>query len=184
MNSKRILIAGIGNIFFGDDAFGVEVARRMAPLMLPEGVRVVDFGVRGLDLTYALLDPWEAVILVDALPRGGPVGTVYALEIEVDRSGTLDTAFEPHAMDPMKVLRLARDMGSTIDRVYLVGCDPGPLNAEDMQMEISEPVRTAVEEAIALVESLVSRILADRPEKQENTCGQPLERRRDGQEVR
>jgi hydrogenase maturation protease len=183
MNSRRILIAGIGNIFFGDDAFGVEVAKQMARRSLPDGVRVVDFGIRGLDLTYALLDPWEAVILVDAVPRGGPVGTVYAMAIEVDRSGTVDTAFEPHAMDPRKVLGMARDMGSAIDRVYLVGCDPGPLNAEDMQMEMSAPVKAAVAEAIALVESLVTRILADRPEQQENICGQPPERSRERQEV-
>ena len=183
MNSRRILIAGIGNIFFGDDAFGVEVAQQMPRRSLPDGVHVVDFGTRGLDLTYALLEPWEAVILVDAVPRGGPVGTVYALEIEVDRGGPVGTAFEPHAMDPKTVLGTARGMGSTIDRVYLVGCDPGPLNAEDMRMEMSEPVRAAVAEAIALVESIVTRILADCPEQQENICAQSPERRREGQEV-
>src|SRR5262249_38742795 len=155
------------NIFFGDDGFGVEVAKQMARRSLPEGVRVVDFGTRGLDLTYALLDPWEAVIFVDAVPRGGPVGTVYALEIEVDRSGTVGTAFDPHAMDPKAVLGMARDMGSTIDRVYLVGCDPGALDAEDLRMEMSTPVRAAVAEAITLVESLMTKILADRPEHQE-----------------
>jgi hydrogenase maturation protease len=155
----------------------------MARRSLPDGVRVVDFGIRGLDLTYALLDPWEAVILVDAVPRGGPIGTVYALEIEGERSGTENTAFEPHAMDPRKVLGMARDMGSAVDRVYLVGCDPGQLNAEDMRMEMSKPVRAAVAEAIALVEFLVTRILANRPEQQENSYDQPPEPRRAGQEV-
>jgi hydrogenase maturation protease len=161
MNAGRILIAGIGNIFFGDDAFGVEVARRMAPLPLPEGVCVIDFGIRGLDLAYALLDPWEAVILVDALPRGGPVGTVYALEIADDPTGGAQTALEPHAMDPVKVLRMARDLGSTIKTVLLVGCEPGPLAADEMRMEMSEPVRAAVDEAIALIQALVGRLLAN-----------------------
>src|SRR5262249_19552111 len=112
MDSDRILIAGIGNIFFGDDGFGVEVARRMASRPLPDRVRVVDFGIRGLDLTYALLDPWEAVIMVDAIPRGGPVGTIYVLEPEIDLAATAGTSVEPHAMNPLAVLRSAREQGS------------------------------------------------------------------------
>jgi hypothetical protein len=72
----NILIACIGNIFLGDDAFGVEVARRLANQALPEGVRVIDFGIRSYDLAYALMDDWEFVILVDAAPRGGLPGTV------------------------------------------------------------------------------------------------------------
>src|SRR5436309_933525 len=82
MQSPRILVAGIGNIFLGDDAFGVEVAQRLARRPLPDAVRIVDFGTRGLDLAYALLDGYEAVILVDASPRGGPPGTLYVLELE------------------------------------------------------------------------------------------------------
>jgi hydrogenase maturation protease len=161
MNSPRILIAGIGNIFFGDDAFGVEVARRMAQRQLPEGVRVVDFGIRGLDLTYALLEDWEAVILVDALPRGGPVGTVYALEPEVDSTGMAGTAIEPHALNPVNVLRMARELGSTIERILLVGCEPGPGGSgDDMRMAMSQPVEAAVEEAITLIGSLVTQLMA------------------------
>src|SRR6478672_10064780 len=101
-----ILVAGIGNIFFGDDAFGVEVARRLGQQPLPESVRVVDFGIRGLDLTYALLDPYEAAILVDAAPRGGIVGTVYILEPELNQTSMPGSALELHSMDPVKVLRL------------------------------------------------------------------------------
>src|SRR5438128_1754175 len=77
---RAVLVAGVGNIFLGDDAFGVEVAQRLARRPLPAGVRVVDFGIRGLDLAYALLDPYEAVILVDAMPRGEQPGTLYVLE--------------------------------------------------------------------------------------------------------
>jgi hydrogenase maturation protease len=173
MNSGRILIAGIGNVFFGDDAFGVEVARRMALLTLPEGVHVVDFGIRGLDLTYALLDPWDAVILVDALPRGGAVGTVYSLEIEDNPSGEAGAALEPHAMDPVKVLRMARDLGSTIKAIFLVGCEPAPLEADDMRMEMSEPVRAAVEEATVVTQALVGRLLANGPAEQQTSLTLP-----------
>src|SRR5947209_2868396 len=91
MSGARILIAGIGNIFLGDDAFGVEVAQRLGQRSLPEQVRVIDFGIRGMDLTYALLDDYETVILVDAVPRGGQPGTLYVLEPEVA---------EPSAVEP------------------------------------------------------------------------------------
>src|SRR5438270_10803156 len=84
MTRPRVLVAGIGNIFLGDDAFGVEVAQRLAQRPLPAGVRVVDFGIRGLDLTYALLDGQDAVILVDATLRGGPPGTLYVIEPEAE----------------------------------------------------------------------------------------------------
>jgi hydrogenase maturation protease len=162
--AARILIAGIGNIFFGDDAFGSEVARRLAQQPLPDTVRVVDFGIRGLDLTYALLDPYEKVILVDAVPRGGTVGTVYVLEPELCQAGVTGAVIEPHSMDPVKVLRMARELGSTIKSVLLVGCEPRPLASDDdLQMEMSRPVQAAVEEAITLIETLVTQILANGP---------------------
>ena len=167
MSTGKILIACVGNIFFGDDAFGVEVARRFAGRPLPEGVRVVDFGIRGLDLTYALLDDYEIVILVDAVPRGGPPGTLYVLEPQPDAAGDPEghgPTVEPHALDPVKVLRVARTMGSMVDRVLLVGCEPRPPAVDDdLNLEMSEPVRAAVDEAILLIESLLSRILAGCP---------------------
>ena len=162
LSAARILIAGIGNIFFGDDAFGSEVARRLAQRPFPDTVRVVDFGIRGLDLTYALLDPYETVILVDALPRGGTVGTVYVLEPEVSPDRLNGEAVEPHSMDPVKVLRMAREMGSTVKNILLVGCEPAPFTSDDdMQMEMSAPVQAAVLKAITLIESLVTQILAN-----------------------
>jgi len=174
LTDARILIAGIGNIFFGDDAFGVEVARRLAPRPLPDGVRVVDFGIRGLDLAYALLDPYDAVILVDAVPRGGSVGTLYVLEPELNPAGGAGVVVEPHSMDPVKVLRMARDLGSTIPRVLLIGCEPRPLNPDDdMQMEMSEPVQAAVDEAITTIESLVNEILAKGCLGHNQSSGQP-----------
>src|SRR5580658_7980152 len=117
MNRPPILIAGVGNIFLGDDAFGVEVVRRLAQRELPPEVRVVDFGIRGLDLTYALLDGYETVILVDATPRGGPPGTLYVLEPTQEGFSETDTPLiQTHGMDPVKVLRLVAALGGHVER--------------------------------------------------------------------
>jgi hydrogenase maturation protease len=168
MSRPRVLIAGVGNIFLGDDAFGVEVAQRLARRPLPEDVRVVDFGIRGLDLAYTLLEPYEAVVLVDATPRGGAPGTLYVLEPEVgapDESG--GTLVEAHALDPVKVLRLAAALGGPAQRLLLVGCEPEPAaDAEDMSMGLSAPVQAAVDEAVTLIESLVAKVLHGPDERQ------------------
>ncbi|MGA2585025.1 MAG: hydrogenase maturation protease [Tepidisphaeraceae bacterium] len=165
MSAPRILIAGIGNIFLGDDAFGVEVAQMMIRRPLPDGVRVVDFGIRGLDLAYALLETIPTVIIVDAVPRGEPPGTLYLIEPDVlslQGPGESDEMIDAHSMDPMKVLRSAASMGAKFGKVLLIGCEPTPFDAEtDMQMELTPPVRNAVDEAIAMIESLVQEILRD-----------------------
>ena len=145
MAPSRVLIACVGNIFLGDDAFGVEVAKKLAAVALPEGVRVVDFGIRGLDLTYALLDGHGAVILVDATPRGGPPGTLYVIEPtpgEVDANA--GASLETHGMDPVKVLRAASAMGGSVGRVRVVGCEPSPVDdPEEFRPGLSDPVRAA-----------------------------------------
>jgi hydrogenase maturation protease len=123
-------------------------------------VRVVDFGIRGLDLTYALLDGYEAVVLLDAAPRGERPGTLYVLEVPHDTAEGEPAAVEGHGMDPVKVLRLAAAMGGRVGRLFVVGCEPSPpAEGDEMAMGLSDPVRTAVEEAIPLVESLVARLL-------------------------
>ena len=121
-------------------------------------MRVVDFGIRGLDLTYALLDGYEAVILVDAAPRGGRPGTLYV--VEPTPSGEAVPPVEGHNLDPAKVLRLAAAMGGRVGRLLLVGCEPTPPGgADEMRMGLSDPVRAAVDEAVPLVESLVAKVL-------------------------
>jgi hydrogenase maturation protease len=163
MTRPRILIACIGNIFLGDDAFGVEVARRLATCRLPEEVRVIDFGIRGLDLAYALLEGYETVILVDAAPRGGEPGSIYLMELDFNASAEHSDAATPlemHHLDPVKVLSLAVGMGAKAERLLLVGCEPETTgNEEDMQDGLSEVVRFAVDQAIGLIEALVSRLL-------------------------
>jgi hydrogenase maturation protease len=166
--SVKILVAGIGNIFLGDDAFGSEVARRLAVRELPDAVRVVDFGIRGFDLTYALLDGYDVTIFVDATPRGGAPGTLYTIEPdlkELDQPDTEGTSVDPHGMNPLKVLSMVKSMGGEFKRILLVGCEPAPLESEDGHMGLSEPVEAAVDEAVKVVESLVREILAEERRK-------------------
>ncbi|HEY1946157.1 MAG TPA: hydrogenase maturation protease, partial [Bryobacteraceae bacterium] len=107
-----ILVACIGNIFQGDDAFGCEVANVLLRRGPEQNVRVVDFGIRGLDLTYALLDAPELTILVDTVSRGGEPGTLYTIEPDLeDLEAAGQTAVDPHGMDPLQVLRVAKSMG-------------------------------------------------------------------------
>ncbi len=160
----RILVAGIGNIFFGDDAFGVEVAQRLSRRPLPCGVRVVDFGIRGIDLTYALLDGYETAILVDAVQRGGRPGTLYVIEPDTDpppEPEPAELSLLAHDMHPAKVLRMVTAMGGRVERILLVACEAATsAGEEDMQMELSPPVKGAVDDAVTLIETMVEKILA------------------------
>ncbi len=165
VEKPRILVAGIGNIFLGDDAFGVEVAKRLANTALPAAVRVTDFGIRGFDLAYALQDGYETTILVDACPRGQAPGTLYVIEPDVSASDAPEdqpAAVEAHAMNPMSVLRMARAMNIEVKNVLLVGCEPETLGGEEGQMGLSAPVEVAVDEAVKLVQGLISEVLARR----------------------
>ena len=157
-----ILVAGIGNIFLGDDGFGVEVVQRLAQRALPAGVRVIDFGIRGYDLAFALLGNPDRTILVDACPRDMAPGTVFVLEPDL---GALDTAesaiLDAHDMNPMHVLRLARSLGAVLHDVLVVGCEPATLGPDEGLMGLSEPVAAAVDVATAQIESLVARLLSD-----------------------
>jgi hydrogenase maturation protease len=142
----KILVAGVGNIFLGDDGFGVEVAQALSKRQLPETVTVKDFGIRGFDLAYALLDPWDGVIIVDALPRGGAPGTLYV--IEPDRSDAGKADINPHGMDPVRVLNLAASLGAISARILVVGCEPKDFGDElEGRMGLSSPVQAVVEEA-------------------------------------
>jgi hydrogenase maturation protease len=158
-----MLIAGIGNIFLGDDAFGVEVIQRLLRRPVPDRVRVLDIGIRGLDLAYALLDNYDVAILVDATPRGGAPGTLYMLEPDLsalDQLTAPETALETHSMHPMRVLAWVKAMGGTLPRVLFVGCEPTALDTEEGQMGLSVPVQAAVAEAVVVLESLIEAFLA------------------------
>lgn len=160
-----ILVAGVGDIFHGDDAFGVEVARallaRPAARPLDGDARVVDFGVRGYDLALALLGgpdqaPPELTVIVDAVQRGGPPGTLYVIDPSV--AGTLDAPPDAHSLHPANVLRLVEALGGPAPLVRIVGCEPLTFGTDlEPSAGLSEPVRAAVEPAIELVLSLVAR---------------------------
>ena len=161
--TPSILIAGIGNIFLGDDAFGVEVVRRFAKNKLPRGVRAIDFGIRGYDLAYALLDGTDVTILVDACPRGDKPGTLYVIEPDLASLDFAESDAAPvdaHGMHPVNVLRLAKSMGGPLKRILLVGCEPESLGGEDGRMGLSDTVSESVDEAVRMIESLVQKILA------------------------
>jgi hydrogenase maturation protease len=162
--TPSILIAGVGNIFLGDDAFGVEVARALRARSLPDGVAVVDYGIRGFDLAYALLDPWEAVVIVDALSRGGAPGTLYTLDPQLDNlkdAPPSESMINPHGMDPMRVLQLAFSMGTIGARVMVVGCEPKDFGDElEGRMGLSNIVQSSIDGAVEMVETIVRQIFA------------------------
>jgi hydrogenase maturation protease len=153
-----VLVAGIGNVFLGDDGFGVEVARRLAAVPLPEAVDVVDYGIRGVHLAYDLLDgAHSTLVLVDALPLPDPPGTLAVLEVPMDGGTAPDLpAVDGHGMTPLAVVELLKRLGGEVERVLVVGCRPAVV---DERMELSEPVAAAVEPAAALVEDLVDDVV-------------------------
>ncbi len=161
---KPALIAGIGNIFHADDGFGVAVARALAAMPLPAEVDAVDFGIRGLDLAYALTGGCRFAVLVDTVQRGEPPGTLYVIEPEpapIDPGETIS----PHGIDPASVLRLAGLLDGEPARVLLVGCEPESFgDEEDGSMVLSAAVEAAVVPAARLALSLVEDWLREQHE--------------------
>jgi hydrogenase maturation protease len=148
----NVLVAGIGNIFLGDDGFGVEVVARMNGADVPDGVKVADYGIRSVHLAYELLAGYDALVLVDAMPLGQSPGTVAIFEPEPHSFEP--SAFDAHTMNPATVLGLLAGLGGRLPRVIVVGCEP--LTVEE-GIGLSEPVNAAVQPAIAAVQ----RVLAD-----------------------
>ena len=168
MTSPHILVAGIGNIFLGDDAFGVEVAQQLMTRELPAGVNVRDFGIRGFDLAYAILDGYDQVLLVDATARGGAPGTLYVIEPDLSLLGDPQEPGEgleiqTHGMTPEHVLQLVKAFGGpeqdkALSNILVLGCEPATFGDEgEGAMGLSEPVAAAVDEAVAMIESLVKQ---------------------------
>jgi hydrogenase maturation protease len=148
----RVLVAGIGNVFLGDDAFGVEVVGRIDAGALPDRVDVADYGIGGVHLAYELLDGrYPTLILVDAVPLGEPPGTVAVLEVDPDGIAAPATGLDAHGLDPQTVLAAVRGLGGRLDRVLVVGCQPAAVGE---CMGLSEPVRAAVDGAVRLVSDL------------------------------
>jgi len=155
---ERILVAGIGNVFLGDDGFGVALAGRLAQRAVPPGVDVVDFGIRGMDLAYALGEGYSVVVLLDAAPTGQPPGTLSLIEPEIE---AVEPALDAHGMDPVKVLALAKALGGPLPRTLVVACAPQTVmtgEEDEVVTELSAPVQAAVDEGVQFVESLLREL--------------------------
>jgi hydrogenase maturation protease len=158
-----VLVAGIGNVFLGDDGFGVEVIRRLLaePEPLPAGVRAADYGIRGVHLAYELLDGYDALVLVDALPQGGAPGTVYVFEPDPVGPDPDGPAIDAHDMNPQAVLGHVRALGGTVARVIVVGCEPADVTD---RMGLSPAVAAAVEPAVHTVREVAAELAAQTPQ--------------------
>ncbi|MBV9091989.1 MAG: hydrogenase maturation protease [Mycobacteriaceae bacterium] len=154
--TSRILVAGLGNIFLSDDGFGPEVVRRGCDRLARPGVRVVDYGIRGMHLAYDLLDGWDALILIDAVPGRGSPGTVHVFEADHEiPSGT--AALDAHSMDPAAVFASLRALGGAAPYTVVVGCEAATV---DEGIGLSEHVAAAVEGAVAVVEEVLAGLLS------------------------
>lgn len=167
--SGKVLAAGVGNIFNGDDGFGVEVAQRLAGEQLGERVTAADFGVRGVHLAYELLDGYDGVLLIDAVPRGGAPGTLYLIEPDLDAiepaapgSGPM---MDAHGMTPDAVLALLRALGGSVGRALVLGCEPADTSE---RMGLSDPVAAAVDPALSRVRELVTELSDDNTQTAHN----------------
>jgi len=150
--TARVLVAGIGNVFLGDDGFGVEVARQLIRAPASPGVAVVDVGIRALHLAYELLDPPELLLIVDAVSRGEPPGTLYLIDIDGDAEAHGEmapaTLGDAHGITVSSVLATLRALGGTPPRTRLVGCEPAFIGAA---MELSPIVAASVPRAVTMV---------------------------------
>ncbi|MFH0518010.1 hydrogenase maturation protease [Streptomyces sp. M41] len=160
----RLLVAGVGNIFLADDAFGPEVVRALDRRPLPTQVRVRDFGIRGMDLAYELLAGYDTALLIDAAVRGHRPGTLSLIEPDLPDRASGGCPPEAHGMDPAKVLALAAHLGDEpLPRVLVLACEPEvlPRGDEDIAPGMSATVREAVERAVAALHHVVPALLAD-----------------------
>jgi hydrogenase maturation protease len=159
--TRRVLIAGIGNIFHSDDAFGVEVAALLAARTLPPGVRVEDFGIRGVHLAYELLEGYDGLVLIDAVPMGEAPGTLAVIEPELDAGDASETAegvpvVDAHTMNPDVVLANLARLGGSVEKIFILGCQPADLQEG---MGLTPAVAAAVDDAVEMCCQFVSELL-------------------------
>lgn len=162
--SNGVLVAGIGNLFLTDDGFGCEVARRLAGGPMPEGVRVVDYGIRGMHLAYDLLDGYDALVVVDALPGKGSPGDLTVLEVGPDDLG--EGELDAHGMAPVSVLASLGQLGGALPPTYVVGCQPADVGEG---IGLTPAVAAAVDRAVELVHHVLEEQLGRK-------VAQPVER--------
>ncbi len=161
MHTKQILVAGIGNAWMKDDAFGGKVAERLLSGALPDGVTALDFGTGGLDLAYEVMRGYDALVLVDVSRQGGAPGTLYVMEPDPAEIEAIDDGqvINPHGMDPQTVLRFVKTVGGWPGKVVVVACEPA--DVEEMGMELSPEVAGAIEGAVSLVLEQIAELQTD-----------------------
>jgi hydrogenase maturation protease len=157
---NRVMVAGVGNIFLADDGFGVEVVRRLNAEMLPAGVEVEDYGIRGMHLAFQLLEGYDTLILIDAVQRGDQPGTIFVIEPNFDKQ-PVNPATDAHSMNPEAVLGTLAALGGRVGRVVVVGCEPEELVE---RIGLSVVVSRAVDEAVSVVRKLIDEVTVDRNE--------------------
>ncbi len=153
--TDRVLVAGVGNVFLGDDGFGVAVADRLAGQLMPEGVKIGDFGIRSVHLAYELLDGYDSLVLIDAVGRGDPPGTLSVLEAAPPPAEAQLAAMDAHGMDPEAVLNMVASLGGRVGRVLVVGCEPALVSEH---LGLSEEVAAVVDQAVTIVMALVAEL--------------------------
>lgn len=161
--TARILVAGVGNVFLSDDGFGSEAARRLAAEVLPDDVKVTDYGIRGMHLAFELLDGYETLVIIDTLPRGGKPGDLVVLEVGPDDVG--DGQFDAHGMEPVSVLASLGALGGRLPRTFVVGCEPADVGEG---IGLTPAVAEAVDRAVSTVRELITSELANRPDRTES----------------
>jgi hydrogenase maturation protease len=157
--TERILVAGVGNVFLRDDAFGVEVVRLLAERPQPPGVQIRDYGIRGVHLAYELLNGYDLFVLVDAAPRGEAPGTVTVLEVDLPGPDALPV-IDAHSLTPDAIFGLLSSLGGHPGRCLVVACEPAEVDAG---MGLSDPVREALPHAVRVVEEIVAEADETRP---------------------
>ncbi len=160
---KRVMIAGIGNMFMKDDGFGSAVVKRIANKQFPEGVEVKDFGTSGLKLAYDLMKGYDGLIFIDASARGEKPGTLYVIEPnESDFSHDLEEGgpIDPHGADPVTVLRFVKSIGSWPGKVTIVACEPE--SVDEFEIGLSDPVNLAIDQAVEMVEEIINEIYSEK----------------------
>ena len=161
----RTLVAGVGNVFLRDDAFGVEVVRLLDGQPRPPGVQIRDYGIRGVHLVYELLDGCDLFVLIDAAARGEEPGTVSVLEVDLPTPDSLpQPVMDAHDLTPDAIFALLAALGGRPGRCLVVACEPADVGAG---MGLSEPVRRALPHAVRAVQDILAGTAAAVPDEQE-----------------
>ena len=153
--TRRTLVAGVGNIFQRDDAFGVEVIRLLADTPRPAGVEIADFGIRGVHLVYELLGGCDLFVLVDVVQRGHAAGTVTVLEVDPEHMPPGGAVMDGHGLAPDQIFSMLTAMGARPGRTLVVACEPADVSEG---MGLSDQVQEALPAAVRAVEEILDQV--------------------------